>query len=270
MADQAITALPKKTYSGSSKIAATDYLLGIDSAEGYQMLIQDLGEYIINKVTTNLAGSNQTLVAAISALNSKLLSTTGMALYLSTGTLAENIKSKCPSTCDVTFQCNSVWGQTDLPVSNTLVTVRVFRGSGSGNVHLEAYTIGGSIFHSHLQYNELTVSPLVWMQRPTRDEMDLALKGVKFSLSSGESKVVSGNVNYGAFLLSAQISGLGGYVEIINTTNNQITKRTMFSANDSGFTNGVTLAKANGTITITNNASGDGYFVLYRLDYYTI
>ena len=71
MADQAITALPKKTYSGSSKIAATDYLLGIDSAEGYQMLIQDLGEYIINRVTASLAGSNQTLAAAISALNSK-------------------------------------------------------------------------------------------------------------------------------------------------------------------------------------------------------
>ena len=70
MADQAITALPKKTYSGSSKIAATDYLLGIDSAEGYQMLIQDLGEYIINRVTASLAGSNQTLAAAISALNS--------------------------------------------------------------------------------------------------------------------------------------------------------------------------------------------------------
>ena len=77
MADQAITALPKKTYSGSSKIAATDYLLGIDSAEGYQMLIQDLGEYIINKVTASLAGSNQTLAAAISALNSNMQSLTG-------------------------------------------------------------------------------------------------------------------------------------------------------------------------------------------------
>lgn len=71
MADQAITALPKKTYSGSSQIASTDYLLGIDSAEGYQMLIQDLGEYIINKATANLAGSTQTLAYAISALNSK-------------------------------------------------------------------------------------------------------------------------------------------------------------------------------------------------------
>lgn len=72
MADQAITALPKKTYSGSSQIASTDYLLGIDSAEGYQMLIQDLGEYIINRATANLAGSTQTLASAISALNSKI------------------------------------------------------------------------------------------------------------------------------------------------------------------------------------------------------
>lgn len=72
MADQAITALPKKTYSGSSQIASTDYLLGIDSAEGYQMLIQDLGEYIINRVTASLAGSTQTLASAISALNSNL------------------------------------------------------------------------------------------------------------------------------------------------------------------------------------------------------
>ena len=72
MADQAITALPKKTYSGSSQIASTDYLLGIDSAEGYQMLIQDLGEYIINRATASLAGSTQTLASAISALNSNL------------------------------------------------------------------------------------------------------------------------------------------------------------------------------------------------------
>ncbi|XVG96504.1 hypothetical protein ACGCUP_04595 [Eubacteriales bacterium KG125] len=69
MADQNITALPKKTASG---LAATDYLLGIDSAEGYQMLIQDLGDYIIQHATSSLAGSNQTLASAISALNSNL------------------------------------------------------------------------------------------------------------------------------------------------------------------------------------------------------
>ena len=72
MADQNITALPKKT---SSQLAATDYLLGIDSAEGYQMLIQDLGDYIIQHATSSLAGSNQTLASAITALNSKLMYT---------------------------------------------------------------------------------------------------------------------------------------------------------------------------------------------------
>lgn len=72
MADQNITALPKKT---SSQLAATDYLLGIDSAEGYQMLIQDLGDYIIQHATSSLAGSNQTLASAITALNNSLAST---------------------------------------------------------------------------------------------------------------------------------------------------------------------------------------------------
>jgi len=71
MADQNITALPKKT---SSQLAATDYLLGIDSAEGYQMLIQDLGDYIIQHATSSLAGSNQTLASAITALNSNFAS----------------------------------------------------------------------------------------------------------------------------------------------------------------------------------------------------
>lgn len=61
-AEQNITALPVKTSSG---IAATDYLLGIDSAEGYRMLIQDLGDYIINHVSATLGGSAQTLAAAI-------------------------------------------------------------------------------------------------------------------------------------------------------------------------------------------------------------
>lgn len=93
MADQAITALPKKTYSGSSQIASTDYLLGIDSAEGYQMLIQDLGEYIINRATASLAGSTQTLASAISALNSKL-TLTGEYNYAESFSSAETLGSK--------------------------------------------------------------------------------------------------------------------------------------------------------------------------------
>lgn len=64
--NQPITSLPIKTASG---MAATDYLLGIDSAEGYQMLIQDLGDYIIQHATSSLAGQSQTLASVISTLN---------------------------------------------------------------------------------------------------------------------------------------------------------------------------------------------------------
>lgn len=66
--NQPINTLPIKI---ASEITATDYILGIGSAEEYQMLIQDLGDYIIQHVTSSLAGESQTLASAISGLNSK-------------------------------------------------------------------------------------------------------------------------------------------------------------------------------------------------------
>ena len=70
MADQNITELPVKTSSG---MTSSDYMLGIDSAEGYQMLIKDLGDYIIRNVQVNtIAGANQTLKSALDTLNSKV------------------------------------------------------------------------------------------------------------------------------------------------------------------------------------------------------
>lgn len=46
MADQKITELPIK---GTNAIYLSDYLLGIDAAEGYQATISDMGDKILNK-----------------------------------------------------------------------------------------------------------------------------------------------------------------------------------------------------------------------------
>lgn len=79
MADQNITELPVKTSSG---ITSSDYMLGIDSAEGYQMLIRDLGDYIIRNVQVNtIAGSNQTLKSALDTLNSNMDDTRARTLF---------------------------------------------------------------------------------------------------------------------------------------------------------------------------------------------
>lgn len=69
MAYQKITELPIKN---ASAINLADYLLGIDAADGYQMLISDLAKKIVETYAgSSLAGSAQTLKAAIDALNGK-------------------------------------------------------------------------------------------------------------------------------------------------------------------------------------------------------
>ena len=71
--EQNITALPVKTNTG---VANSDYFMGIDSAEGYQILIRDLAKYIMENYNgSTLAGSAQTPKAAIDALNNKTVPT---------------------------------------------------------------------------------------------------------------------------------------------------------------------------------------------------
>ena len=63
MADQKITELPIKGVSG---INLADYLLGIDAAEGYQMLISDLAKKIIEQYAgSTLAGTAQPIKDAL-------------------------------------------------------------------------------------------------------------------------------------------------------------------------------------------------------------
>lgn len=63
MADQKITELPIKTSTG---INLTDYLLGIDSAEGYQMLVSDIAKKIVEDYAgSTLLGRTQSVASAL-------------------------------------------------------------------------------------------------------------------------------------------------------------------------------------------------------------
>ena len=68
MADQKVTELPIK---GANGINLADYLFGIDSAEGYQMLISDLAKKIVESYSgSSLAGSARTLKNALDTVAS--------------------------------------------------------------------------------------------------------------------------------------------------------------------------------------------------------
>ena len=187
MADQAITALPKKTYSGSSQIASTDYLLGIDSAEGYQMLIQDLGEYIINRATASLAGSTQTLASAISALNSKSNTYIGTA----TGSNRQEFVQNLVTLINNKFPLANLANGTVLTGSATwsgqgYCGYVVTRNSGGANITVQ---IGGEIVSALIDTRNLAISAFTDLNSNFTVTTD-ALTKVKADLTIGSQNRV--------------------------------------------------------------------------------
>lgn len=246
MADQAITALPKKTYSGSSQIAATDYLLGIDSAEGYQMLIQDLGEYIINRATASLAGSTQTLASAISALNSKYKWQFNVTSTITSQ--AENL----PDGKTMYFGTVSGYGkQTELDSpDNTNAYVEVYRWSAayitikwvsineglSGNVYTR--TKNGSVWGE-------------WIKLPNRTEMDAVTNVIGGSVlnlpaNSTVSYTISNNARMVLFVLGADSNGMCIY-NIATTSSGGVHRSKIGTASH------LSETYAANTMTITNS-----------------
>lgn len=148
MADQKITELPIKTSSG---IAATDYLLGIDSAEGYQMLIQDLGDYIINHVSATLGGTAQTLAAAIGQMyniaktpnvltsNTDLNTLTTPGHYSATIAVAGSC-TNCPITRTFRLTVETIYTGT----SNTNYLLQTLIQSENGNIYMRTTANGGN------------------------------------------------------------------------------------------------------------------------------
>ena len=181
MADQNITALPKKTASGSSAIAATDYLLGIDSAEGYQMLIQDLGDYIIQHATSSLAGSNQTLANAISALNSNLRCQT------------RATDCNAPTLEWMWFDPSTL----HIPVANMYGVIHTFaRNGGTGGsrwMWQVAYwaNVANNQYERYSSDNGATWSD--WVQRPTRAEVDTLNNSTAITVTGATGVTISVN-----------------------------------------------------------------------------
>ncbi len=67
MADINATDLTQET---ASTMDGNEQIIMFDSAEGKRATVKAVGDYIIQQVTSSLNGSNQTLAAALSALNS--------------------------------------------------------------------------------------------------------------------------------------------------------------------------------------------------------
>lgn len=160
MADQPITGLPTKTASG---VASTDKMLGIDSAEGYQILVRDVAKYIIeNCDVSTLAGAVQTPKAAIDLLNNN-------GLY-DRGGLRGNVDLndlKAPGL----YYCAANSGSnfpTGLTYNGVLIEVSLFANSGGVcQVCIDAVGASKRIWRRYFVNSAWSA----WVQQPERQEI---------------------------------------------------------------------------------------------------
>lgn len=198
MADQNITALPKKT---SSQMAATDYLMGIDSAEGYQMLIQDLGDYIIQHATSSLAGANQTLAAAVNALNSNMVT-------LKNDNWHRGVDLNTFTTDGVYFIGDNI---TNCYETAPWAPMRVFSRGGTDSFRQLILAQNGSFMYRY--HTSSTWSN--WIELPTRSEIDLITKNLGNPNTAGFHNGVYRGNNITGYLTDGslwnRIKGTNGY-----------------------------------------------------------
>lgn len=168
MADQNITELPVKTSSG---MTSSDYMLGIDSAEGYQMLIKDLGDYIIRNVQVNtIAGANQTLKSALDTLNSNT------ALLMrpdSSGTLSSGNANNVTQTGN--WLITNTSAVENIPSGLTgwwLLNVDRTYHDNNGNVLLQKLYRMGDVDQGVYMRGLSRTTWSNWVKMPTRAEVD--------------------------------------------------------------------------------------------------
>ena len=69
--------LPQET---STTLDGTEQLIGFDTAQGKRITVAELAEYILQRKLSSLAGSSQTVAAALAALNSNFTEIKSVAL----------------------------------------------------------------------------------------------------------------------------------------------------------------------------------------------
>lgn len=150
MADQNITELPIKTNSG---VASTDYMLGIDSEEGYQILVRDVAKYIVENYNgSTLAGSAQSVQSALSELNSNSSDLNDI-IYPNENVIVKTVETTTQANANSYYGISLLKPNNSyrivLTISNTthLANIRTSKAeSGSGNVDNVTSSFTGDSF----------------------------------------------------------------------------------------------------------------------------
>lgn len=229
MADQKITELPIKTSTG---INLADYLLGIDSAEGYQMLISDIAKKIVEDYAgSTLLGTAQSVASALN----NLLSATAL--------INSNYFTQIPNGSDLdTYVTPGVYGVasnsaakslSNCPVESSFKLVvedRTTTKSDTGNYRYKWQTLyhfnSTDVYRRRLSSSDggvtWTIVPQDWEKQPTRTEMDavtsktggfvgISNTGLNITASSTGTFNVPSNSNH-LLILSGASSTIFGLV----------------------------------------------------------
>lgn len=250
MADQKITELPIKTSTG---INLTDYLLGIDSAEGYQMLVSDIAKKIVEDYAgSTLLGQAQSVMNAIEQCNSLR-----GGQIVSSGFNFDTCIDVGNYSIPTTSLANSATGTK--PISVPIGYLKVLRTRDSGNVISQIfYEYSAVAVYYTRNYTVSSQTWSDWVKTPTRAEIDkisdingifstnLAISGSsseQYTVPNGSQHLVilhgASNTVHGLYLVAASPNGVMYSTEITKGTNLTVTtpsNNTLQIAN--AFTNG--------------------------------
>lgn len=175
MADQNITELPIKTNSG---VASTDYMLGIDSAEGYQILVRDVAKYIVENYNGSaIAGPQQSIQAAFQNCTYLLRSGTTIHSQADLNNYYNVGNYYCGANAVVTSLSNC-------PVSKAFI-MKVEWSSGNGNPRQIIYVY--DTYECYIRWTSKLDGTgwSEWVKQPTRAEITELNSNIYTEINTG-------------------------------------------------------------------------------------